>query len=136
MTLVVDASAVTELVVASNLVHRAAVVDALGTDAHWIVPEHLVIEVVGALRGLWLGGHLSRSDFETAVATVSRFEFDVWPTAPLVPRIVELAANATSYDAAYLALAEELGCTLVTADAKLARVPGIRCRVDGPPDSV
>ena len=131
MTLVVDASAVTELLVASDPGHRAAVVDAIGDDAHWIVPEHLVVEVVSALRGRWLGGHLARTDFEAAVAALARFDFDVWPTTPLIPRIVELAANATVYDAAYLALAEELGSTLVTADAKLARVPGIRCRVSG-----
>lgn len=31
-----------------------------------------------------------------------------------------------------LALAEELASPLVTADAKLSRVPGIRCRVLGP----
>lgn len=131
MTLVVDAAAVTELLVTSDPAHRSAVLDAIGDDVHWIVPEHLLVEVVSALRGRWLGGHLTRADFETAVATVARFEFDVWPTAPLLPRIVELAANATVYDAAYLALGEELGCIVVTADAKLARVPGIRCRVAG-----
>lgn len=131
MTLVVDASAVTELLVTSDPAHRSAVLEAIGDDAHWIVPEHLLVEVVSALRGRWLGGHLTRTNFETAVATVARFEFDVWPTPPLLPRIVELAANATAYDAAYLALAEELGCIVVTADTKLARVPGIRCRVSG-----
>ena len=131
MTIVVDASAVTELLVASNAAHRASVLDAIGDDPHWIVPEHLLVEVVSALRGLWLGGHLTRETFESAVASVARFEFDVWPTPPLLPRIVELADNATVYDAAYLALAEELGCTLVTAEVKLGRVPGIRCRVAG-----
>lgn len=131
MTLVVDASAVTEILVEHDPVRRAAVVAAVGDDSHWVVPEHLVIEVMSALRGRWLGGHLTRAEFEAAVEAVSRFEFDVWPTAGLIPRIVELAANATVYDAAYLALAEELGCSLVTADAKLARVPGIHCRVVG-----
>ncbi len=131
MTIVVDASAVTELVVVSDPTRRASVVEAIGDDAHWMAPEHLLVEVVSALRGRWLGGHLSKSDFEKAVATVARFEFDIWPTPPLLPRIVELAANASAYDAAYLALAEELGCPLVTADGKLASVPGIRCRVVG-----
>jgi predicted nucleic acid-binding protein len=34
-----------------------------------------------------------------------------------------LRANVTSYDACYVALAEALGCTLVTADLKLSRAP-------------
>lgn len=131
MTIVVDASAVTELLVVSDPARRTSIVDAIGDDAHWIAPEHLLVEVVSALRGRWLGGHLSKTDFERAVAAIARFEFDVWPTPPLLPRMVELAANASAYDAAYLALAEELGCHLVTADRKLATVPGIRCRVVG-----
>jgi len=44
-------------------------------------------------------------------------------------RAYELRANVTAYDAAYIALAELLGCALVTADARLARAPGIRCPV-------
>lgn len=49
-------------------------------------------------------------------------------------RTLELAraARATAYDAAYVALAEELGCDFVTADAKLVKKlksQAIRCRV-------
>jgi predicted nucleic acid-binding protein len=35
-----------------------------------------------------------------------------------------------TYDAAYVALAEALGATLLTADRKLADAPGIRCDLD------
>jgi predicted nucleic acid-binding protein len=34
------------------------------------------------------------------------------------------------YDAAYVALAEQLRVELVTADAKFAGVPGLRCAVN------
>ena len=35
-----------------------------------------------------------------------------------------------TYDLAYIALAEGLGCPLLTADSRLMRAPGIGCRVD------
>lgn len=41
-----------------------------------------------------------------------------------------LRRNATAYDAAYLALAEALGATLLTCDAALASVPGNSARVE------
>jgi predicted nucleic acid-binding protein len=42
----------------------------------------------------------------------------------------ELRDNLTPYDAAYIALAENLRCALLTCDAKLAAVPGAECDVD------
>lgn len=44
-------------------------------------------------------------------------------------RAYELRTNVTAYDAAYVPLAETLGCDLVTADRRLAGAPGPRCRV-------
>ena len=52
------------------------------------------------------------------------------PVRRLLARIRALAANATAYDAAHLALAEQLDAPLVTLDGKLARVPGSSARVD------
>lgn len=51
------------------------------------------------------------------------------PIAPLLQRIWELRANITAYDAAYVALAEQLGATLITCDAKLSASGG-GCRFD------
>jgi predicted nucleic acid-binding protein len=56
-----------------------------------------------------------------------------YPHGPFAPRVWELHSNLTPYDAAYVALAESLGCMLVTADARLARAPGIRCAVEALP---
>jgi predicted nucleic acid-binding protein len=54
----------------------------------------------------------------------------VYPTSSLVRRVWELRNNLTAYDACYVALAEALGCTLLTADVKLSRAPGTRCPID------
>ena len=42
----------------------------------------------------------------------------------------ELRDNLTVYDAAYVALAELLDVTLVTADGKLAKAAGPRCLIE------
>jgi predicted nucleic acid-binding protein len=49
---------------------------------------------------------------------------------PLMPRIWELRDNLSTYDAAYVALAEAMDTALLTGDARLARAPGIRCEVE------
>jgi hypothetical protein len=43
----------------------------------------------------------------------------------------ELRANVTAYDATCIALAEVLGCELLTGDARLAPPPGLAARFDG-----
>lgn len=127
MTLVVDASAFADVIGRSP--KALAVIDVLATDPHWAVPEHLRLEVVSALRGRLLGGHLSAEEFREAVSEVSRAELDVHATGPLLSRIVDLSPNANPYDAAYVALAEHLQVPLITTDAKLARIPGVGCEV-------
>jgi predicted nucleic acid-binding protein len=52
------------------------------------------------------------------------------PIAPLLERMWQLRSNVTVYDAAYIALAELLGCELMTCDAKLAAASGPRCTID------
>lgn len=103
----------------------------LASDGHWVVPEHFQLEALNALRGAFLGRKLDQLGFARAARDLASARVDVWPTAPLVPRILQLTQNATTYDAAFIALAEELGCRLVASDAKFSRVPGIRCQVVG-----
>jgi predicted nucleic acid-binding protein len=124
--IVLDASAFIALFGAGE---QSPLVAALGRSGHWVVPEHFRAEVLSGLRGLWLGRKTDDDELDRAARVIASRPLDVWPTAPLIPRIRELAANATVYDAAYIALAEELGAPLVTVDAKYARVPGIRCRI-------
>jgi predicted nucleic acid-binding protein len=48
---------------------------------------------------------------------------------PFMRRAYELRATVTPYDAVYVALAEALGCELVTTDGRLAKATGPRCAI-------
>ena len=57
---------------------------------------------------------------------------DYWPYDVLAQRIWTLRENLSSYDAAYVALAEEIEATVVTLDRRLQRTPGLRCEIATP----
>ena len=124
----VDASAFVELLTDENGLARA-VAEVLHEDGEWACPEHTITEVASALRGLWLGHRSTFPEFEARISALGRLEPVSYPVTQLLPRIVQLAPNASPYDAAYLALAEQLRATLVTMDRKLARVPGVLATV-------
>ncbi|MEJ7775578.1 MAG: hypothetical protein WKF72_12295 [Nocardioidaceae bacterium] len=45
-------------------------------------------------------------------------------------RCWELRENLTVYDASYVALAEALEVPLLTADARIARAPALKCLIE------
>ena len=98
------------------------------TDAH--APQLIEVEVVAAVRRLSASGELSEEGAGLALLHLQAFPVVRYPHVELIPRMWELRHNATPYDASYIALAEELGCALVTADARLARVRSVRCEVE------
>jgi hypothetical protein len=49
---------------------------------------------------------------------------------PLWPRLKSLHANLSAYDAQYVALAEALHVSLITADARVKRSGVARCKVE------
>ena len=53
-----------------------------------------------------------------------------YPHGPLATAAWALRDNVTYYDALYVALAARLGYPLLTADARLARAPGLPCAVE------
>lgn len=128
MTVVVDASVMAEaLDPSSSRTFRA--LDALAEDLSWIVPAHFLVEVASALRGRLLARAITEEQFLHALTTLRAADVDEHSISPLLGRIVELAPNATTYDAAYVALAERHGVDVITMDAKLARIPGATCTV-------
>jgi len=65
-----------------------------------------------------------------ALATANRLGLRRHPSRSLWPRAWGLRTNFSAYDALDGALAEQLDAPLVTADARLARAPGLRCVVE------
>lgn len=119
------------------VVDCAAVVDALtgvpGTDElraqlaaeDLHAPSLVDFEVVSAVRGLTLRGHLSPTRAEDLLTDFDDLSLQRWPSADaLRRRAFQLRDNVSAYDAAYVALAEALDCTLVTRDGRLARSSG------------
>jgi predicted nucleic acid-binding protein len=92
---------------------------------------HLVdLEVLSVLRRQTGAGLLDERRAGFALQDLVELPLTRYPHIPFARRVWELRGNLTPYDAAYVALAETLGCPLVTADGRLARAPGTRCDVE------
>jgi predicted nucleic acid-binding protein len=121
-TVVVDASTVV-----------AALVDG-GPDGRWAeqlvlsgalaAPHLMPAEVGNVLRRAASAGRISADAATLAHADLQSLRVELFPYEPFADRIWELRANVTCYDAWYVALAEFLGCPLVTLDSRLARAAG------------
>jgi predicted nucleic acid-binding protein len=62
-----------------------------------------------------------------ALATANHLGLRRQASRSLWLRAWELRTNLSASDALYVALAEQLDTPLFTADARLARAPGLRC---------
>lgn len=93
-------------------------------------PELLDLEVVSVLRRLVRADHLEPARASQAIEDLQSLRVERAPHAPMVARCWALRDNLTPYDAAYVALAELTGSVLITGDARLARSPGPRCRIE------
>lgn len=127
--IVVDAGAI----VASLTIGRQlpGLVGRLGAE-ELHVPHLLDVEVWSALRGLHLGGKLDADRTRRALEDHRKLVMVRHVHHPLADRVWELRHNVSSDDAVYLALAEALEAPLVTTDAALATVPGLRTVVEVP----
>ncbi|MBK5222924.1 MAG: type II toxin-antitoxin system VapC family toxin [Acidimicrobiia bacterium] len=127
--IVVDASVLANAIADDDLDGRSAR-DRLIDDGTLVAPDLVDVETVSVLRRRWLAGELTAQRFASAITDLEDLDLTRFPVLALMRRAYELRANVTPYDAAYVALAEQLECTLVTTDARLARAPGIRCCVE------
>jgi predicted nucleic acid-binding protein len=93
------------------------------------VPHLADSEVAHALRAQAYRGTVGAADAHAALDRWARLGVRRFAVIGLLGRIWELRDNLTAYDASYIALAEALGCGLVTADARLARAAGPTCPI-------
>ncbi|MGW2545360.1 Trp biosynthesis-associated membrane protein [Kitasatospora sp. NPDC001574] len=128
--IVVDASALV-LALADEGERGAAARAELAADDEWAAPEHLVIEVMQSLRGLYLARELTAERVGELATELPGLAIRKVPVGPLLGRIWELKDNLTPDDAAYVAVAEQYGVPLVTADLRLMRASGPRCEIRG-----
>ncbi|EMY33925.1 twitching motility protein PilT [Arthrobacter crystallopoietes BAB-32] len=94
-------------------------------------PHLLDSEVASVLRRLVRRQAVTEEQAAVALDGHAQLSIRRFPALPLIPRIWQLRANLSAYDATYVALAEELdAASLLTVDRRLARAPGIRCLVE------
>jgi predicted nucleic acid-binding protein len=82
-------------------------------------PHLLDLEVAQVLRRLVREGISSRRA-DQAIQDLLDLRLARYPHFVFLPRIWRLRDNFSAYDAAYVALTEKLGATLITRDARLA----------------
>lgn len=126
---VVDCSAVVELLTAKTPAGES-VARRLTTAQTLYAPYILDGEVISALLGLMRGRKISEGEAEAALTNYRTFPIERQDVLPLWPRIKSLHANLSAYDAQYVALAEALHVSLITADARIARSGAVRCEIE------
>ena len=128
--IVLDTSAMVELLVGRDTI--ASEIRTLVIGQRLAAPHAIDLECTSTLRGLVSGRKLPADEAERALELLAKMNVKRYGHAPLLPRIWQLRNNMWPYDAAYVALAESLSAPVVTIDAKIEKVPGIRCEVIRP----
>lgn len=114
-----DASALVELVLRTE---HGTTIDRILSDplSEVHIPALCDIEVASTFRRGLLDSSLTLDRYALALGAYLDLPLTRHGHRDLVVRILELRNNFTAYDATYVALAERLGASLLTADARLS----------------
>jgi predicted nucleic acid-binding protein len=133
VTLVVDASMVVSALVDAS--DTGIWAEAKLVSGPLCAPHLMPAEVSNILRRSAASGEITQDVASMALADLLDLRIELFPFAPFAPRIWQLRANVTAYDAWYVALAEFLESSVATLDGRLARAAGPRCGFEIPPVS-
>lgn len=117
MTLVVDASAVAEILFGTAAGRRAA---ALLGGHQLVAPQHLTAEVASVIRGWSLSRQITDEQALRAFVEFEELGVEQLPMMASLPAVYALRHNISAYDAMYVVLARAAECSLLTLDARLA----------------
>jgi predicted nucleic acid-binding protein len=122
---VIDASAGVELLMRSE--HGRVLDEKLDRNVEWWVPEHYFVEVMNVLRRTERTERHGPRRLRVAAAIHVLWSEDLIGASlrPLLVAAWVRRGHLTIGDAFYVALAEAVGATLVTADLRLAKAPGL-----------
>jgi predicted nucleic acid-binding protein len=121
--IVVDASAAL-----SGLLNDGPARQLLATEQ--LHAPHLIdSEIASGLRRRVAARRLTADNGWAALDVWRQLGLTRYAVYPVLKRVWRLRDNLSAYDAGYVALAESLDCSLVTADARLSRAPGLRCPI-------
>jgi predicted nucleic acid-binding protein len=121
--IVVDASAALAALLNAGAARRALG----GEQLH--VPHLIDAEVASGLRRQVASAQIGPDAGWTALDVWRHLGMVRYPVFGILDRVWQLRDHLSAYDATYVALAEQLGCALLTADQRLARAPGLRCPI-------
>ena len=127
--LVVDASALADYLLGNATGQRVAgFLAEHAAELH--VPALCDVEVAAIFRRALNSGELTADRAADGLIDLVDLPLARHGHAALLGRILQLRANFSAYDATYVALAEQLGAALLTADTPLARAVAAHLTVE------
>ena len=91
------------------------------SDQLFGAPDFIYLEFANVLRKIEAKKKLDAVRCASAIADLAGMPIIIYPVQPLLEYIWSLRHNFSGYDAAYVAVARNLGATLATRDARLAK---------------
>jgi predicted nucleic acid-binding protein len=126
ISFVIDASALIELVSGKP---PDAALRRTALTGEGAAPELVDIEAASTIRRMVLSGLMPAEEGSEVLHDVSETPISRTSHRPLITRVWELRHAISAYDAAYVALAEQLDVPLLTCDARLGRSNGHRAEI-------